>query len=91
MECRIFLRPTYTDGDSASIFECLSLGVSVIASDAVKRPDQCAIFESRSQESFNVVILECLELLEQQRKAVGFGFYKDLVAVVRRTLGGGEL
>ena len=48
------MRPKYTDGDSASI-------------------------------------LECLELLEQQRKAVGFGFDKDLVAVVRRTLGGGEL
>lgn len=87
----LFLRPTYTDGDSVSIRECLSLGVSVIASDAVKRPDQCAVFESRNQESFNTVFLECLESLErQQSQAVEFGFDKDLIAVVRRTLGEGE-
>ena len=87
----VFIRPTYTDGDSVSIRECLSLGVPVIASDAVKRPDQCSIFESRNQESLHAVFLDCFESPEQNdRKAVEFGFDKDLVAIVRRSLVGGQ-
>lgn len=80
------MRPTYT----VSIQECLSLGVPVIVSGAVERLDQCAVFESRNQESFHTAFLECLESLERQEdKVVEFGSGKDLVAVVRRSLGGG--
>ena len=88
----IFIRPTYTDGDSVSIRECLSLGVPVIASDAVRRPDSCRLFESRNQKSLNTAFLDLLALLDSgERKPVEFGFDRDLIAVVKKSIGSSEL
>lgn len=36
--CDAYVRPSLTDGDAVSIRECLSIGVPVVASDAVERP-----------------------------------------------------
>jgi hypothetical protein len=47
----LFLRPTITDGDSVSIRECLSLGIPVVASDCVSRPEGCFLFRNRDLSS----------------------------------------
>jgi len=39
----VFLRPTTTDGDSVAIREALWLGVPVLASNVVRRPDGCHV------------------------------------------------
>lgn len=49
----LFLRPTLTDGDSVSIRECLSLGVPVLASDAVTRPSSCHTYPTNNYEAFS--------------------------------------
>jgi len=43
----LFLRPTNTDGDANSIREAQYLGVPVLASDAVERPEGTRLFASR--------------------------------------------
>lgn len=47
----LFLRATVSDGDSISVRECLSLGVPVVASDCVARPEGCFVFQSRDLNS----------------------------------------
>jgi glycosyltransferase involved in cell wall biosynthesis len=42
----VLLRPTQTDGDSLVVREALSVGVSVVASDAVSRPSGCRVFRT---------------------------------------------
>jgi glycosyltransferase involved in cell wall biosynthesis len=42
----VFVRPTFTDGDSISVREALSLGIPVIASDCVERPDGVVLFKT---------------------------------------------
>lgn len=56
----VFVRPSLTDGDSVSVRECLSLGVPVIASDAVWRPQRCVLFPSGDQQAFNDAVLKML-------------------------------
>ena len=57
----VFVRPSITDGDSVSIRECLSLGVPVIASNAVSRPPECILFENRNQQKLEQTIMKFLE------------------------------
>lgn len=40
-----YLRTTSTDGDSVLLREALGLGVPCLASDAVKRPDECEVYK----------------------------------------------
>ncbi len=51
-ELSIFVRPTYTDGDSISVREALALGVSVIASDTGYRPDGVILFRKGNLQDF---------------------------------------
>lgn len=47
-----YLRPTNTDGNAFSIYEALSLGVPVLASDAVPRVEGCLTFRNRNIDDF---------------------------------------
>ena len=47
-----YLRPTNTDANAFSIYEALSLGVPVLASDAVPRAEGCLTFQNRNTEDF---------------------------------------
>lgn len=49
---QLFVRPTNTDGDAVSIREALHVGVPVVASDAVSRPEPCILFRSRDMDDF---------------------------------------
>jgi glycosyltransferase involved in cell wall biosynthesis len=44
--CDVFVRPTREDGDSISVREALSLGVSVVASRAGVRPSGAILFQT---------------------------------------------
>jgi glycogen(starch) synthase len=48
--CDLFIRPTTTDGDSIAVREAIYFGKGVIASNAVPRPDGCALFDTESAE-----------------------------------------
>jgi glycosyltransferase involved in cell wall biosynthesis len=61
LRCSAFIRPTMSDGDSMSVRECLDLGIPVIASDAVPRPDGCILFSSGELGSLVASIEHLLE------------------------------
>lgn len=66
-QCDLFLRPTNTDGFSVSIAEALDVGVPVVASDAVPRPQGCSLFRSRDLASFTDQVLHALHHLPDLR------------------------
>ena len=70
MKSDIFVRPTNTDGDSVSIREALYLGVPVIGSDVISRPEGTIIFRNRNIDDF---IKICKEVISN------YDFYKNMV------------
>lgn len=59
--CRLFLRPTMTDGDSVSVRECLLMGVPVIASDSVRRPDGVLVYQQGNTQQLEEMTLKVLD------------------------------
>ncbi len=60
-QCDLFLRPTLTDGDSVSVRECLNLGIPVVASDAVERPDGCVLYDNLDLNSLEASVHRAIE------------------------------
>ena len=56
----VFIRPTLTDGDSLAVREALAIGVKVIASDSVRRPEGCLLFRTSCPEALALKIEEAL-------------------------------
>lgn len=56
----LMIRPTNTDGDSLSVREALSLGLHVIASDVVTRPEGTTLFGNRDLDDLERVTRDCL-------------------------------
>ena len=50
--CALMLRPTTGDGYAVSVAEALDLGCKVLASDAVQRPVEAALFRNRDLDDF---------------------------------------
>ena len=50
------IRATATDGDSLSVKEGLSLGIKVIATDSVSRPDGVVLFKYNDPDSLDVAL-----------------------------------
>lgn len=48
----VYLRPTSNDGSSVAILEAMALGVPVLASDAVSRPENVFTYEYGNQDNF---------------------------------------
>lgn len=66
----LFIRPTNTDGDAISIREALSLGIPVICSDIVSRPEVTIRFKTRnSTDLFKKSQHFLLSQLTQQKSA----------------------
>ncbi len=57
----LFLRPTRSDGDSVSVREALGLGIPVVASNCISRPDGCVIHASEDVEDLCEKILSVLQ------------------------------
>jgi len=49
----LFVRPTFSDGESVSVQEALYFNIPVVASDVCIRPKKVVLFESGNQKSFN--------------------------------------
>ncbi|HYC21788.1 MAG TPA: glycosyltransferase [Candidatus Bathyarchaeia archaeon] len=60
-QARIYVRATLTDGDAVAIREAASLGVQVLASDAVARPPGSALFATRSADELALLIVRAAE------------------------------
>ena len=56
----VFVRPTYTDGDSISVREALALRVPVVASDAAYRPQGVLRFTAGNADDFVKKLLRVL-------------------------------
>ncbi len=56
----VLLRPTNTDGDSLIVREALALGVPVVCSDVVRRPEGVLLFPTRDQERFEARVVEAI-------------------------------
>ena len=54
------IRATVTDGDAISIREALFFNCPVLASDVVKRPEQCQLFKNRD---INDLYYKCLKIM----------------------------
>lgn len=70
LRCDFMVRPTYSDGDSNSVREALHLGLPVIASDCVKRPEGVVIFSAGDLDAFQETVLMVLNDLELYRQKV---------------------
>ncbi len=64
----IFVRPTYSDGDSLSIREALSMGVPTIASNAVKRPEYVLLFDINKPGDYLNKIIDILKNFDIYKK-----------------------
>lgn len=64
----LFLRPTMTDGDSVTVRECISMGIPVIASDSVPRPEGCVLYPNRDLEAMAKAVTDVLENSAEHRK-----------------------
>ncbi len=60
-ESRVFLRPTYHDGDAISVREAIAMRVPVIASDCEFRPAEAVLFKTGNVDSLVSKIRKSLE------------------------------
>ena len=56
----LFVRPSKDDGDSVAVREALSLGVAIVASDVVRRPDEVHLYPSGDTATLGDRLQECL-------------------------------
>lgn len=71
MKCSdIFLRPTLSDGDANSIREALYLGVPVVASDCVDRPDGVRLFPTVDAEQYYSTLVDTIINLEKVKNDI---------------------
>ena len=83
----LFVRPTLTDGDSVSIRECLSLGVPVLASDAVERPSACHTFPTQNYQQLAAEFWRLLDDPEQEHpNSDPMNFEDDLLKLFENLL-----
>lgn len=81
----VLLRPTRSDGDAVSIREAISMGVSVVASDASSRPKGVHVFPSGDVHALVRVLQEVLTTpAAVERSAPDFA--APLFAVYRKLL-----
>lgn len=78
----LFIRPTTTDMEGISVKEALYMGTHVIASDVCKRPEECILFESRSQEDLN---RKSMSLYESGRYKIRVN-YKSMTDIPKEML-----
>lgn len=57
----LYVRPVFSDGDAISVREALAAGVSVIASDVVRRPEGVIVFPSGNAAELAELIQKALE------------------------------
>jgi glycosyltransferase involved in cell wall biosynthesis len=66
----VVVRATNTDGNSLSVMEALSLGVPVVASDCVDRPDGAVTFRTRDIDDLESKVADVLTRSDEHRRRV---------------------
>lgn len=66
----VVVRATNTDGNSLTVMEALSLGVPVVASDCVDRPEGAIPFRTRDIEDLEVKVADVLVRADEHRRRV---------------------
>jgi glycosyltransferase involved in cell wall biosynthesis len=79
----LVLRPTNTDGDALTIRESLYMGVPVIASDVVVRPESTIIFKCRNQNDLFNKVNSTLENIDKVRESVNKKISNDYLTFYR--------
>jgi glycosyltransferase involved in cell wall biosynthesis len=75
-EADLVLRLTCTDGDALTIRESIWLGVNVLASDVVERPNGCHLFENRSVESLYKMEKDVLPIVAKDSSNMDIDYAK---------------
>lgn len=87
----VFLRPTLADGDALSIREALQMGVPIVASDVVKRPEYTNLFRGKDQNALNAMVIKVLNKLPEQKKIIAQASFQNtadkLIKVYEKLLG----
>jgi glycosyltransferase involved in cell wall biosynthesis len=63
----VVVRATNTDGNSLSVMEALSVGVPVVASDCVDRPDGAVTFATRDIDDLEAKVVDVLTRPDEHR------------------------
>lgn len=81
----VYVRPTSTDGDSVAVREAIAAGVQVVATDVVKRPEQCIIYHQGDLEEASKKIQNALN---EGRHPImkDFSQYEKMKAIYRNLL-----
>lgn len=66
----VFVRATNTDGNSLSVMEALSVGVPVVASDCVDRPEGVVTFATRNIDDLEAKVVDVLGRIDEYRRRV---------------------
>lgn len=82
----LFIRPTLTDGDSIALREALSLGKTVVASDAVERPSGCVLFHNRDVDDLRQKLIDASGLVPPIRTIDSCDFSMDVLALYHHVL-----
>lgn len=87
--CSVFVRPTFTDGDSIALREALALGRIVVASDAVPRPEGCVLFRSGDVNDLRVKLAAATSSVSSSR-AAGQDFSQPILQLYKRVIFKGD-
>jgi len=79
----LFVRPTTRDGDSISVREALSFGVTCVCSDAAVRPEGVHVFPSRNQEAFNELVISLIRKGNlRKQNSTGTDYFEEILDVL---------
>lgn len=88
--CDLLIRPTLSDGDANSVREALHVGLPVVASDCVKRPEGVVTFHTGNLAELKNAVTEVLNNQEKFRTRVralkGPNNAKPVVALFKELL-----
>lgn len=82
----VFLRPSYTDSTCITVRDCVAMGVPVVASDCVERPEGTVVFPVGQQDGFEEAVRT---VLSRPRKpgdplAGSNGDGEDIVSIIEQ-------
>jgi hypothetical protein len=84
----IYLRPTYSDGDSLTVREALHKNIKVLVSDVVERPKGCILFKNRDVEDMIRKIKETFQsfdIIEEDKPQESTDFFDKISKVYNST------
>ncbi|CCX46780.1 putative uncharacterized protein [Bacteroides sp. CAG:927] len=85
MKTDVYIRLTFTDGDSVAVREVLDCGAYVVASDVCSRPDSVITYEWNNKESLLSKVLYALNL-PRRKTSSNYTYYEMMKAMYKNIL-----